>query len=532
MKIKIILTSLLIINSLLVSSQLTINENLLFKKDGLFTLNNINYSGNVHSFFNNGQIKSNYVLVDGKMQGIVQIYHAESNFKSSNYRDTLMVSEHFQQIDKIKSELKKNGQDSIVLNEKRNRYILEVIGGDKKLIKLRSKYVDSKLKGNKRVLYDELLKIENSQINLLNSSIQKRYIIDSLENMIKKELEKPFFSPVVRYKFEMNNNQNSGVFIEYNSSGGALIEGSFLNDKKEGVWTYYYFGKIKSKGNYKNGLQDGEWVYYFPNGKQKAKGKFFNGDEGNVSEASGIPRNGREGIWISFYENGQLSQESIWKSGLQNGSQRYYYENGNLNELFSCKNGLLNGNYKKYFENGKLQKELEYVEGKIVGKVLEYFDNGQLKGEGLANPDGATWKYVKRFNIDGSAYKSFWYTKQDEYDNSKEIYAFTNCKDYTCPRIVIWGKNDLLRWSLLGRNDDYLNVSTSPKKYSSAIWYIKENGENVSYSTDYSNLSFIPLNVQDALKRGEEVTLKIGNNPNYYSVSLSGYTDAINWLNK
>ena len=50
-------------------------------------------------------------------------------------------------------------------------------------------------------------------------------------------------------------------------------QGSFKNGKKEGTWVKYWNnGQLSYKGNYKNGKREGDWVTYYEDGQLRSKG--------------------------------------------------------------------------------------------------------------------------------------------------------------------------------------------------------------------------------------------------------------------
>ena len=50
---------------------------------------------------------------------------------------------------------------------------------------------------------------------------------------------------------------------------GKTEQGAFRNGKKEGPWVYYYSnGQLSSKGTYKDGKEDGRWVRYWSDGSE------------------------------------------------------------------------------------------------------------------------------------------------------------------------------------------------------------------------------------------------------------------------
>jgi antitoxin component YwqK of YwqJK toxin-antitoxin module len=72
----------------------------------------------------------------------------------------------------------------------------------------------------------------------------------------------------------------------------------------------------------------------------------------------GIINNGkREGCWISFYENGQLSGKYCFKNGIWDGPVRTYYPTGQVYSEGIYKTGKREGRHVEYFSNGLLNKE-------------------------------------------------------------------------------------------------------------------------------------------------------------------------------
>ncbi|MDD4603700.1 MAG: hypothetical protein PHF97_07825 [Bacteroidales bacterium] len=82
----------------------------------------------------------------------------------------------------------------------------------------------------------------------------------------------------------------------YYSNKQAQMEGSYKDNQRNGVWSYWYEnGKLWSQGTFVNGKSDGKRTAYFENGKVRY--------EGNYKEDM------RVGKWRFFDENGRLLQE-------------------------------------------------------------------------------------------------------------------------------------------------------------------------------------------------------------------------------
>ena len=81
-----------------------------------------------------------------------------------------------------------------------------------------------------------------------------------------------------------------------------------------------FTGKItgSEQGKIKNGKKEGPWVVYHDNGQLSRKGDFKNGEE--------------EGPLVVYYENGRLSFKGNYKNGEKDGPWVYYHEDGTVNE--------------------------------------------------------------------------------------------------------------------------------------------------------------------------------------------------------
>jgi antitoxin component YwqK of YwqJK toxin-antitoxin module len=165
------------------------------------------------------------------------------------------------------------------------------------------------------------------------------------------------YKPIKRKEYLQTNFIKNGIGIVYDSLGNKFGEGTYMDNKQNGGWTYYYQSR-----------------------KLKAKGEFLNGNETKIG-SSGVPINGRNNLWSFYFENGNLNEESNFIDGNLNGLQKIYFENGNLQAESNFKDGNLNGLQKIYFENGNLQAESNYIEDKFSGVRKIYHENGNLKEE-------------------------------------------------------------------------------------------------------------------------------------------------------
>lgn len=115
-----------------------------------------------------------------------------------------------------------------------------------------------------------------------------------------------------------------------------IEEGNFLNNKKDGKWTFYFNnGKVKHTLNYVNGTADGQAVFY--------------------------------------YKNGNIREQGLWKNNRWVGEYKMYYRNGNPKNFFNYNNqGLKNGKQVYFHENGKPSLIGTWDSGNETGDLAEY----------------------------------------------------------------------------------------------------------------------------------------------------------------
>ena len=340
-------------------AQTIIDESQLELNNGKYLLNNTEFDGLVYSKKKtNGQYEYCYMIRNGVPNGIYQSFVVNLNLNPANYRDSSKIKNALKEIEIIKLDNLKYSNDTLKASNEIKDYI-SGIGGNKKLDKLNSKYKEGKLKGESLNLFEKYL-ANISIIQKGKQSIQDNLnVIDAKQKSVLNESNKPIIKQAVSEEYYQYNLVKNGQYI-----------------------SFYSNNSVKSKGEYVNNLQNGLWTYYFENGKIKGQGNFKNGNGEDISESSGVPRNGREGNWKFYYESGKLSQETNYLDGLLNGKSVIFYENGNLSADEQYVNGKLNGKWQTYFENGKLKEEGQFINGQLSGKHLLYFENGKLMQEG------------------------------------------------------------------------------------------------------------------------------------------------------
>ena len=158
----------------------------------------------------------------------------------------------------------------------------------------------------------------------------------------------------------------NGEWSYFDNEGKLTLVQNYKLDKLDGAFKKYSGDVVIEEGVYANGLMNGEWKFYYNSGKIKGSGKFLNSDGSNVG-STGMPINGREGIWILYHENGKKLQESSYVHGKIEGKFISYHQNGNKEREGVCVNGTVDfeGNLSTdYNEDGSIKGKFEYKNGK------------------------------------------------------------------------------------------------------------------------------------------------------------------------
>lgn len=127
------------------------------------------------------------------------------------------------------------------------------------------------------------------------------------------------------------------------------------NRKKDGLYkTYYENGDLRQQGMFKNNKKIGLWLSYYKNNKLKEETNYILGK--------------KEGIYKVYYQNGTLKQESIYKNNKIDGITKIYTFNGNIKYEISYLFGIPEEGY-QYDKNKKRIKMTitEIKEIKIKG---------------------------------------------------------------------------------------------------------------------------------------------------------------------
>ncbi len=237
-------------------------------------------------------------------------------------------------------------------------------------------------------MVEKWLKKHDTEVNaMFNWAVTylSAYLINMEEDMGgEKKKIKHYFSnniPVAAGMLNQDNNEQ-GYWKYFFKNQLLASEGAFNNGVKEGLWkTYYEDGNIKEIMNYQNGKLNGEYTYFYKNGAPSTKVKYT--------------ADFYDGTLELYYATGQIKQSMEYKMGKQIGKEIYYNSNGSKKYEITVIDGHVQGEVKQYYPSGKLKEIVNFTDGKRNGKGTEYHENGNLYTEGnyLNGQNTGAWKY-------------------------------------------------------------------------------------------------------------------------------------------
>jgi antitoxin component YwqK of YwqJK toxin-antitoxin module len=178
--------------------------------------------------------------------------------------------------------------------------------------------------------------------------------------------------------------------------------------RKQGSWRVYDDGgNLKYTGHYANGKPVGVFTYYYPKGAVKAV--LTNLDSGAVTYAKNYHENGKlmaegkyvhqkkDSTWLYYSAyDGTLSTEEHYLNTVKDGVWKTYYPEGQVAEEVIYRNGLREGPWIQYFTDGKVKMKVSYINDKLEGQYFVYHLNGNVEVSGTyvnSEKDG-TWIYL------------------------------------------------------------------------------------------------------------------------------------------
>lgn len=189
---------------------------------------------------------------------------------------------------------------------------------------------------------------------------------------------------------EYKNNRKNGLRTTFRP--GETIAETFVNDVKEGpTTTYYPEGKVKLVVNFVNGLETGFAKEYGHDGTvitlyEYNKGVMVSRERINRRDSKGL----KQGKWKTFFDNGLVKTDGVYKDDKRNGYFKEYDETGQLLWV------------KKFIDD---VEQIEVPELTSLSLVTDYYPSGKVKTVGSYNgnvPEGIRREYSEEGTITAS----------------------------------------------------------------------------------------------------------------------------------
>jgi len=186
--------------------------------------------------------------------------------------------------------------------------------------------------------------------------------------------------------------RRTGEWRNYFETGELSARGHYLNNAPIGEWTFFFKdGQKQQTGNFNNGVREGEWKWYFSSGNILREEIYVGGKPHGLSiqysDSATIVAKGeyvdgqREGPWIEHVghsrEEGSYirGQDDMW---LKDGIWKTYYIDGQLHHTGNFVQGVPDGRHAFYYPDGTLKEEQYYVMGRRDKNWKKYYENGTL----------------------------------------------------------------------------------------------------------------------------------------------------------
>lgn len=369
----------------------------------------IQYSKNIKNGYHfsyaqnpNHHLQSKSLFVDGKLQGVVQVYSSKGLLiESIPFRNGIKDGEGtvYDSVGKVCGTTiyrNNNRISETYWNYDKGKFVETYMSdtavnyGDANNYKLRS-YTIQGLDSN----------------HYKNDSVFKGHYIDGIpigEHYDFDSLGLPsyyyYYDSVgfLQFKVALSDYKFNGKVYAYYRNGNILYTGFFKNDIKSNEWIYYYDNQqVEQKGYYRNDLQNGTWIWFYNNGDTLQIQNF---------------RNGRlDGQYLSYDPYGNVIQKGYYENGLKQGN---WVENtGFITQNGNYFDDEKDGKWFSFYTNGKLAFEGNYIRGSKHDKHIYYYQNGmkRLEQEYDHNRAVGYWKY---FDQNGKIYKVKSFRKEEQ----------------------------------------------------------------------------------------------------------------------
>ncbi len=131
--------------------------------------------------------------------------------------------------------------------------------------------------------------------------------------------------------------------------------------------SYYPNGTVKKECVYRAGSLEGPFATFYENG--------------GAHESAVYLRGMRNGEYRRWFDNSQIEVECTYESGREQGLYKAWHRNGRVHVITQYRFGMMHGLYREYYESGLPARECSYYAGQLVGTYIEWGIDGEKTQE-------------------------------------------------------------------------------------------------------------------------------------------------------
>ncbi|MEN8957405.1 MAG: hypothetical protein ABF258_05225 [Flavobacteriales bacterium] len=371
--------------------------------------------------YENDSVSAEGNLKYGKPNDYWRNYEKNGNLKSEGNRRNFLLDSTWI--------FYKNGFKKEVVNYEMNRkngVFLQY--SDSGILYSKSVYVLDTLQGERKILFPS--GTIQFLYNYLDGNYHGKAYEFSEDSTLISIFEYNKGKLVRREKINRYNSeqQKTGVWKVYSSSGILREEGTYRKGKKDGIFKQYkYNGELEELLMYNMDEMDQDseelnfvelYKEYYPTGelhftiakddrgrKQGITQEYEkNGDvivtkifKSDTLYAKGIidTEGLKQGKWLYYHAGEKVVAKGKFKNDLRVGTWYYYYQDGKLEQKGKFSKGRYSGKWVWYYPNKAVHREEYYRRGKEDGEFIEYSDSGSIltKGDYVNGLRDGNWFY-------------------------------------------------------------------------------------------------------------------------------------------
>lgn len=364
-------------------------------------------------YYTNGQLNTKYFYEDDQLQGeYLEYFNNGQLFSKANYKDGETDGEY--------KEYYKSGVPSLEGYYKEGnktgewKYFYE----NGQLASIGSFKDDVEIgiwkRWDEQGLVSSIIHLnEKGKAQGIDSIFYQGKLYVTEENMNGVLVGLKYFDQEGNITHQFSNPKGSMKVQFYNAFGRKVVEGQFVEGKKQGLWHFFnHHGLLTKEIEYKDDKEHGTYRLWHPNGKLREETTYQNGDlhgfytayhaNGNKSSEGWFQNNLREQIWKTYYPNGVLEDEAYYLQGKIKG----YYLDFDLDGLLLSRSRYNKSRFEdfEYFNEQNENISLKKVDGSKLtvlrehkGKIISSLSANcfELSDDLLKNfPDGTTFSRV------------------------------------------------------------------------------------------------------------------------------------------